>query len=436
MECNNGEDVAAASTDTIPLLVTMSYAPDKSAIFDELRNIRICLKWCALDHSSPARKLVSYLAFLLFVFIVPASTTLYLSSSKATAGSISFNQLVQLPESALAAISFLTLADFFRHHGLRQLFLLDDALHDDSTSVRNGYTGELNRAFRYLAYILLPAFSVELPHKVIFFATVPLRVPHMWMLAMAATLASWVYRTGVFLLVCVFFRLTCELQILRFEGFFKMFEGEGSEGHGCLIFKEHLRIKRLLLVISHRYRIFIIGCLVTITISQLGALMLVLASKFEKDFCNSGDIVVCSVVQLTGFLMCLLGAARITHRAQNVVSIASRWHMTLTSSTPDTKLDAATSEKKAATAHTNDEPNKSNCDATPNLSEQTSLPPPSPQGASSAFNSRQALVMYLQHNGGGITIFGFALDRGLLHTIFVFEMTLVLWILGKVVVVS
>lgn len=45
-------------------------------------------------------------------------------------------------------------------------------------------------------------------------------------------------------------------------------------------------------------------------------------------------------------------------------------------------------------------------------------------------------VTYLQHNGGGITLFGFALDRGLLHTLFAFEMTLVLWILSKVVVLS
>lgn len=45
-------------------------------------------------------------------------------------------------------------------------------------------------------------------------------------------------------------------------------------------------------------------------------------------------------------------------------------------------------------------------------------------------------VLYLQHNGGGITLFGFALDRGLLHTLFVFETTMVLWILSKVVVLS
>lgn len=50
---------------------------------------------------------------------------------------------------------------------------------------------------------------------------------------------------------------------------------------------------------------------------------------------------VCSAVQLSGFFMCLLGAARITHRAQRVVSIASRWHMIL-SSAADRKADPPT----------------------------------------------------------------------------------------------
>ena len=45
-------------------------------------------------------------------------------------------------------------------------------------------------------------------------------------------------------------------------------------------------------------------------------------------------------------------------------------------------------------------------------------------------------VAYLEHNNGGITLFGFALDRGLLHTLFAFEFSLVLWILSKVVVLS
>lgn len=107
-----------------------------------------------------------------------------------------------------------------------------------------------------------------------------------------AALASWVYRTGVFLLVCMLFRVTCELQILRLEGFRKLMEGSGAESDPGVIFEEHTRIKKQLLATSHRYRIFIIGCLVTITASQFGALLLVLASKSEKNFFNSGDLVV------------------------------------------------------------------------------------------------------------------------------------------------
>ena len=40
---------------------------------------------------------------------------------------------------------------------------------------------------------------------------------------------------------------------------------------------------------------------------------------------------ICSVVEISGFFLCLLGAARITHRAQGIVSIATRWHMIMTS---------------------------------------------------------------------------------------------------------
>lgn len=40
---------------------------------------------------------------------------------------------------------------------------------------------------------------------------------------------------------------------------------------------------------------------------------------------------VCSVVELSGLFLCLLGAARITHRAQGIASLATRWHMLVTS---------------------------------------------------------------------------------------------------------
>lgn len=184
---------------------------------------------------------------------------------------------------------------YFSRYGLRQLLLLD-VLQDDTAYVRREYTRELERAFRYLACIILPSFFVELVHKIIFFSAVKITAPHISpgfplnSTVFVLVLVSWFYRSWVFLLVCVLFRLTCELQILRFEGLHKLLEGCGSDAG--VIFREHLRIRKQLSVTSHRYRFFIIGCLVTVTVSQVGALLLVLASKADKTFFNSGDLVV------------------------------------------------------------------------------------------------------------------------------------------------
>ncbi|CAA7028328.1 unnamed protein product [Microthlaspi erraticum] len=303
---------------------------------------------------------------------------------------------------------------FCRIFSLRELLFLDD-----STMVKLGYSHELDKALRCLAFILLPSFLIELVHKSIFFSSAEVSFPFIEsscavlnFVMFLLVLLSWVYRTGVFLLVCVLFRLTCELLILRFRGLHKMFHRCGSDTVEDVC-KEHKRIKKQLSATSHRYRFFIIASFVVISTSQFVALLLVLASKSDKSFLNSGDLVVCSAVQLCGFFLCLLGAARITHRAQGVVCIATRWHMTLTCAS-----EAASTE--------------SDTDSSDNVYINVS----SSLDLSSFFQARQALVEYLRHNNKGITLYGYALDRGLLHTLFAFEFSLVMWILSKVVVLS
>ncbi|XP_051203185.1 uncharacterized protein [Lolium perenne] len=421
------------SSSSWPLLLDPAYARSKSVIHDELRSFRVFLQWCALDHSSPAARAASYAAFLALALAVPAAVSASLradaSLSPASASAVTFNRVATLTASGLAAISFVTLAVFFRRcGGLRQLLFLDGGLCDDTVFVRRRYERELDRAFRLLAALLVPALCVEAGHKaVFFFSTVRVEPPIGVMIplagvpwravALVATVASWVYRTGVFLLVCVLFRLTCELQILRFEGIYHMFDAEACAAADD-IFVEHRRIRTQLLATSHRYRVFIICCLVTITVSQLGALLVALSSKDGKSFANSGDLLVGSCVQLSGFFMCLFGAARITHRAQRIVSIASQWHMRMVS--------AALHHKPAATLA-----------FSTSASDIDTAALTVPAGSACCeYKSRQALVTYLSHNSGGITLFGFTLDRGLLHTIFAFEMTLVLWILSKAVVLS
>ncbi|PNY08351.1 hypothetical protein L195_g004871 [Trifolium pratense] len=335
----NGEQQQHQHQHNVPLLLQPSYARSKSMIFDELRHFRICLKWCALDHSSCVGKLTSYVTFIFLTFIVPLFTTLFVqvSTSSPQDDPISLNKLVQIPESALAIISFFTLSRFFQRYGLRQLLFLD-ALQDDTTYVRRGYARELEKAFRFLTYIILPSFFVELVHKIIFFSA-------------------------------------------------------------------------------------FLGCIEQeCTYCQLGALLLVLASKTEKSFFNSGDLVICSAVQLSGFFLCILGAAKITHRAQGIVSIATRWHMLVTNAFAESEQ----CKDQMSDALASDSSDSDSSDIHISII---------PQRLSS-FHTRQSLVTYLQHNHGGITLYGFALDRGMLHTLFAFEFSIVLWILSKVVVLE
>ncbi|GJN03992.1 hypothetical protein PR202_ga21497 [Eleusine coracana subsp. coracana] len=424
-----------ATSQRRPLLLNPAYARCKSVIHDELCNFRVFLQWCLLDHTTRSSRAASYAAFLTLSLLVPAAVSLSLRAdpalSPSSASAITFNRVAQLPATGLAAISFLTLAAFFRRlGGLRPLLFLDGGLRHDTAFVRRGYARELDRAFRLLVALLVPSFCAEAAHKaLLFFCTVhvdppPMIIPFLpragggtllpWRgVALVATLASWVYRTGVFLLVCVLFRLTCELQILRFEGIHRMLDVE-ARAAAAAIYAEHRRVRAQLLDTSHRYRGFIVCCLVVITVSQLGALLVALASRDEKSFANTGDLLVGSAVQLSGFFMCLFGAARITHRAQRVVSIASQWHMNMVCLQHGNKTSSASDTDHHAYGLSS-------------LQDDD-------DGAECSYQSRQALVTYLCYNGGGITLFGFTLDRGLLHTIFVFEMTLVLWILSKVVV--
>jgi len=103
---------------SVPLLLQPSYARSKSMIFDELRNFRISLKWCALDHSSCIGKLISYVTFIFFTILVPLLTSIFVEipTSAPEDDPFSFNKLVQLPESGLAIISFFTISSFFRRY--------------------------------------------------------------------------------------------------------------------------------------------------------------------------------------------------------------------------------------------------------------------------------------------------------------------------------
>lgn len=102
-------------------------------------------------------------------------------------------------------------------------------------------------------------------------------------------LFSWLYRTSIFFLVCVFFRLICYLQILRLEDFAQVFQKETDVGS---ILVEHLRLRRNLRIISHRFRAFILASLLLVTASQLIFLLMTLKSGAKVDILKAGELTV------------------------------------------------------------------------------------------------------------------------------------------------
>jgi len=244
------------------------------------------------------------------------------------------------------------------------------------------------------------------------------------------------YLTTILLSSCMLFNLVCNLQVIHFDDYGKLLEQDADP---LVYLKEHLQLRHNLSKISHRFRMFLLLLFLSVTASQFAILFKTTAYNGPINFTNGGDIAVSSVVQVVGLVLCLHAAAKISHRAQNISSIASRWHALATCSTDSNYVTT---------------PNGSgNLVPFPahlflrdySESDLESLETASLHGNSagtaqlasymSSYHKRESLVLYLLANPGGITIFGWIVDRTFLNTILMLELTLVLFVLSKTVVV-
>ena len=155
----------------------------------------------------------------------------------------------------------------------------------------------MQRSLKILFVFVLPCFAAEAAYKIWWYSSGGSKIPFLGNVVISNTVAcildlcSWFYRTVVFFLVCVLFRLICYLQILRMQDFALVFQGN-SEVEAVL--KEHLRIRRQLRIISHRYRSFILCGLISITASQFASLLMTTRPNAHLDIFNCGELAVCS----------------------------------------------------------------------------------------------------------------------------------------------
>lgn len=251
-----------------------------------------------------------------------------------------------------------------------------------------------------------------------------------------ASVLSWSYLTTIFLSACILFNLVCNLQVIHFEDYSKLLERESD---ALVYLEEHVRLRYNLSKISHRFRIFLLMLFLFTSASQFVTLFQTTGYSELVNFTNAGNLAVSSVVQVVGVVHCLHSASKISHRAQGIASVASRWHALVTcTSTNSSQMRGTNSsgnlEALPPTSVVMDYSESDlDLDSVENITIQTNSQIVSYM---SSYHKRQALVMYLQSNPGGITIFGWTVDRALVNTIFFIELSLVLFVLGKTVVFS
>ncbi|KAG5521897.1 hypothetical protein RHGRI_034203 [Rhododendron griersonianum] len=124
-------------------------------------------------------------------------------------------------------------------------------------------------------------------------------------------------------------------------------------------------------------------------------------------------ISVSSLVQVAGITLCLNAAAKISHRAQGIASLASKWHATVTCSSADaSQIRVSSSMGNLGVASTLGSVFINNPESDLEALEHITMPRNTHLGSYlSSYCKRQAFVLYLQMNPGGITIFGLTVDR-------------------------
>ncbi|KAI3849387.1 hypothetical protein MKX03_002552 [Papaver bracteatum] len=378
--------------------------------------------------------IVSWVAFVIVGVSVPVLILLLPSCSGCEKYQINKFELdILASQSLLAAISLLCVSHNLRKHGIRK-FLFVDRYHGRMGKFREEYVKMIQGFFSLLVLWVIPCFVLKTIREVI-------RVIYVdhesWWISVAilfALLSSWAYSTIISLSASVLLNLVCNLQVIHFADYTKLLE---SDSDVTALIDEHVRLRHHLSKISHRFRIFLLLEFLVVTCSQVVTLFQTTGYHGIITLINGGDFAVSSIVQVVGIVICLHATAKISHRAQRVASVASRWHALVTSNSPDP------SRMRGSNSVGNFETLVNPIRSIPTVFSESDLesldsigPPNYTQLAShvSSYNKRQAFVMYLQSNPAGVTIYGWTVDRELINTVFLIEFSLILFVLGKTMI--
>ncbi|CAK7336663.1 unnamed protein product [Dovyalis caffra] len=409
---------------------------DEGHLSKSLNHLETFLRIFGLCQYSFLSFTLSWLSFLLLGIALPVVVIKYFSycpdCKKYQISSFELQVLVF--QCLVAAISFVCISHSLRKYGVRK-FLFVDRFHGHMAQFRDEYVKKINGFFRLLAVWLLPFLVLKIVREA---ARVIYMPHHSWGQSVAIPIAldvSWCYSITIYLSGCALFNLVCNFQVIHFENYGKLLERDLDVSQ---YIEEHIRLTHYLSKISHRFRIFFILELLVVTASQVVALFQTTWNSEIINLVNGGDFAISSIVELVGLVISLHAAAKITHRAQGIGSVAAKWHSLVTCASDDTSQVEISrnggSSEAANLGHllhiTYSESDLEAVDYVP--------VPTTTQLASymSTYHKRQAFVNYLQSNPGGFSVFGWRIDRTLINTIFFLEMSLVFFVLGKTITIT
>ncbi|KAM6570241.1 hypothetical protein CsatB_018226 [Cannabis sativa] len=376
----------------------------------------------------------SWVSFLLFGIALPLLIIQVSYCSNCEKYQIkSFELQILVSQSLVAAISLICISHNFRKYGLRK-FLFVDRYHGHVTQFRDEYIRKIKGFFHLLVVWVLPCFLLKAAREV---SRIRYIDKDSWWQSAAIILGllfSWTYLNIIFLSGSALFNLVCNLQIIHLENYGKLLERDLDVSE---YITEHIRLNHNLSKISHRFRIFLLLEFLVVTASEFMALLQTTGNRGIINLINGGDFAVSCIVELVGIIICLHGAAKISHRAQALVSITSKWHALVTCNSSDNPSQVDIS----VTNGTNNEADITGGSIPVTYSENDLesvdfVPvPTNAQLASSLslYHKRQAFVTYMESNLGGASVFGWRIDRTLVNTIFFIELSLVLFVLGKTI---
>ncbi|XP_015071788.1 uncharacterized protein LOC107015879 isoform X2 [Solanum pennellii] len=297
--------------ETPPLLKSQGHDTDLDKTLEKLE---LFLTLLGFNQSSVFRFVLSWILFLVLGILLPM---IMLEVSNPQIKSFEFDILVS--QALVAAVSLLCLSHNLRKYGIRKFLFVSGHIERFS----NQYHNKIHDSVRLLLLWVLPCFLLKTAREII-------RIVYMqndsWWKSAAISLAfvsSWTYITAIFLSACVLFHLVCSLQIIHFDDYVKFLEREPD----CFVLiQEHVRLRYYLSKISHRFRIYLLLLFLIVFVSHFMTLFQITGYTGLITYINGGDFAVSSIVQVVGVILCLNAAAKISHRAQGVGSIASRWH--------------------------------------------------------------------------------------------------------------